>query len=72
MNEHWSKSQGGSGSGNGGSSKTDGPMDPADPRDTRAVELKAQTLEKIKDFPRLVRDFDKFTACTRAASEKYK
>ncbi|KAL7797406.1 hypothetical protein V8C37DRAFT_309771 [Trichoderma ceciliae] len=39
---------------------------------SKAAELKARTLELIEDFPRLVRDFDKFVECTRMAAARYK
>ncbi|KAK1248255.1 hypothetical protein MKX08_006475 [Trichoderma sp. CBMAI-0020] len=55
--------------------------DPAEPepepelepeRDPEAAELKARTLELIQDFPRLVRDFDRFIECTRIMAARYK
>ncbi|KAL7923301.1 hypothetical protein ACQKWADRAFT_290503 [Trichoderma austrokoningii] len=36
-----------------------------------AAELKARTLELIQDFPRLVRDFDRFVECTRIMAARY-
>lgn len=37
-----------------------------------AAELKARTLELIQDFPRLVRDFDRFIECIRIMTARYK
>ncbi|KAL6692823.1 hypothetical protein J3F84DRAFT_382416 [Trichoderma pleuroticola] len=50
-----------------------GDDDAADPPQAgdKAAELKARTLELIQDFPRLVRDFDKFVDCTRIMATKY-
>lgn len=54
---------------------SDDAADPAEPEpetDPEAAELKAQTLELIQDFPRLVRDFDRFIECTRIMLARYK
>ncbi|KAM0525314.1 hypothetical protein ACHAPE_000014 [Trichoderma viride] len=54
---------------------SDDAADPAEPgpeTDPEAAELKARTLELIQDFPRLVRDFDRFVECTRIMMARYK
>lgn len=50
------------------------PIDAAsdDAADPEAAELKARTLELIQDFPRLMRDFDRFIECTRIMAARYK
>lgn len=59
----------------GAAAASDDAADPAEPEtetDPEAAELKAQTLELIHDFPRLVRDFDRFIECTRIMAARYK
>lgn len=46
--------------------------EPEPETDSEAAELKARTLELIQDFPRLVRDFDRFVECTRIMATRYK
>ncbi|KAM0446827.1 hypothetical protein ACHAO4_009151 [Trichoderma viride] len=48
------------------------PVEPEPETDPEAAELKARTLELIQDFPRLVRDFDRFIECTRIMAARYK
>lgn len=58
----------------GGEARDDDAVDPpaSEPEpDAKAAELKARTLELIQDFPRLVRDFDKFVDCTRVTATRY-
>ncbi|EHK43809.1 hypothetical protein TRIATDRAFT_300230 [Trichoderma atroviride IMI 206040] len=60
-----------------GAAASDDAADPAEPEPEpatgpEAAELKARTLELIQDFPRLVRDFDRFIECTRIMAARYK
>ncbi|KAL7951309.1 hypothetical protein V8C42DRAFT_339281 [Trichoderma barbatum] len=54
----------------GGVLINDAAVDPPEAGD-KAAELKARALEMIQEFPRLVRDFDKFVDCTRIMALKY-
>jgi hypothetical protein len=47
------------------------PEQPEPEADPEAAELKARTMELIQDFPRLVRDFDRFIECTRIMAARY-
>lgn len=47
------------------------PEQPEPETDPEATELKAHTLELIQDFPRLMRDFDRFVECTRIMAARY-
>lgn len=58
---------------------SDDAADPAEPEPgpepetgPEAAELEARTLELIQDFPRLMRDFDRFIECTRIMAARYK
>lgn len=58
MSEQWVKC------GGGGIKPASGPVDE---RYAKIKELREHALDIIKDFPDLVRDFDRFSACSRAA-----